>query len=119
MKNGHECVVIGSEISDGYRNLYVENCRMDSPDLDRVIRIKTSTCRGGLIENIFVRNITVGQCREAILRINLQYENRERCQRGYGPVVRNMHLKNITCPKSEPVYLSSVWMTTNTSATSA
>ena len=119
MKNGHECVVIGSEISDGYRNLYVENCRMDSPDLDRVIRIKTSTCRGGLIENIFVRNITVGQCREAILRINLQYENRERCQRGYGPVVRNMHLKNITCQKSEPVYLSSVWMTTNTSATSA
>lgn len=47
---------------------------MDSPDLDRVIRIKTSTCRGGLIENVFVRNVTVGQCREAVLRINLQYE---------------------------------------------
>ena len=74
---------------------------MDSPELDRVIRIKTSTCRGGLIENIFVRNITVGQCREAVLRINLQYENRERCQRGYNPIVRNVHLKNITCQKSE------------------
>ena len=101
MKNGHGGVVIGSEISGGYRNLYVENCRMDSPDLDRVIRIKTSTCRGGVIENIFVRNITVGQCREAVLRINLQYENRERCQRGYDPVVRNVHLKNVTCQKSE------------------
>lgn len=101
MKNGHGGVVIGSEISGGCRNLYVENCRMDSPELDRVIRIKTSTCRGGLIENIFVRNITVGQCREAVLRINLQYENRERCQRGYNPIVRNVHLKNITCQKSE------------------
>lgn len=92
-ENGHGGVVIGSEISGGYRNLFVENCRMDSPDLDRVIRIKTSTCRGGLIENVFVRNVTVGQCREAVLRINLQYENREKCNRGYAPTVRNVHLK--------------------------
>ena len=101
MKNGHGGVVIVSEISGGYRNLFVENCRMDSPDLDRVIRIKTSTCRGGLIENVFVRNVTVGQCREAVLRINLQYENREKCNRGYAPTVRNVHLKNVTCEKSK------------------
>lgn len=101
MKNGHGGVVIGSEISGGYRNLFVENCRMDSPDLDRVIRIKTSTCRGGLIENVFVRNVTVGQYREAVLRINLQYENREKCNRGYAPTVRNVHLKNVTCEKSK------------------
>lgn len=101
MKNGHGGVVIGSEISGGYKNLFVENCQMDSPDLDRVIRIKTSTCRGGLIENIFVRNISVGQCREAVLRINLQYENRENCHRGYTPTVRNVHLENVNCQKSE------------------
>lgn len=100
MKNGHGGVVIGSEISGGYRNLFVENCRMDSPDLDRVIRIKTSNCRGGLIENVFVRNVTVGQCREAVLRINLQYENREKCDRSFTPTVRNVHLKNVTCEKS-------------------
>jgi polygalacturonase len=101
MVNGHGGVVIGSEISGGYRNLFVENCQMDSPELDRVVRIKTSTCRGGVIENVFVRNITVGQCKEAVLRINLQYENREKCQRGFTPTVRNVHLKNITCQKSE------------------
>ena len=80
---------------------------MDSPDLDRVIRIKTSTCRGGLIENVFVRNVTVGQCREAVLRINLQYENRENCNRGFTPTVRNVHLKNVTCEKSKFVSLLS------------
>ena len=73
---------------------------MDSPELDRVIRIKTNTCRGGLIENIYVRNIKVGQCKEAVLRINLQYENRENCNRGFTPIVRNVHLKNVTCEKS-------------------
>ena len=100
MKNGHGGVVIGSEISGGYRNLYVEDCVMDSPQLDRVIRIKTSTCRGGLIENVFVRNIKVGQCNEAVLRINLRYEDREQCNRGFDPTVRNVHLKNVTCEKS-------------------
>ena len=50
---------------------------MDSPDLDRVIRIKTSTAGGGLIENaFFVRNVTVVS-RSRAPAINLQYENRE------------------------------------------
>lgn len=101
MKNGHGGVVIGSEISGGYRNLYVENCHMDSPELERVIRIKTNTCRGGIVENVFVRNITVGQCREAVLRINLQYETNENCDRSFPPAVRNVYLKNVTCEKSE------------------
>ncbi len=101
MKDGHGGVVIGSEISGGYRNLYVENCTMDSPDLDRVIRIKTSNCRGGLIENVFVRNIKVGQCKEAVLKINLIYEPKEPCCRDFPPIVRNVNIENITSKKSK------------------
>ncbi len=101
MKNGHGGVVIGSEISGGCRNLFAENNVMDSPNLDRVIRIKTNTCRGGITENIFARNITVGQCKEAVLKINLDYEHNEVCCRGYTPTVRNINLENITCQKSK------------------
>ena len=100
MANGHGGVVIGSEISGGYRNLFVENCKMDSPNLDRVIRIKTSTARGGLIEGIHVRNVEVGQCREAVLRINLKYEQNEKARRGFIPEVRDVTLENVTCRKS-------------------
>lgn len=100
MENGHGGVVIGSEISGGCNNVYVENCEMDSPQLDRVIRIKTSMCRGGVIEDIFARNIKVGECREAVLRINLNYENNENCVRDFPPVVRNVYLENIVCNKS-------------------
>ena len=95
MKNGHGGVVIGSEISGGYRNLFVENCEMDSPLLDRVIRIKTSTCRGGLIENVFVRNINVGECKEAVLRINLQSENQEKCNVVFNLTMLTLHLGNV------------------------
>lgn len=101
MRDGHGGVVVGSEISGGYRNLFVEDCKMDSPNLDRVIRIKTNNCRGGLIENIYVRNIEVGECREAVLKINLLYENREKCDRSFPPVVRNVYLDNIASRKSE------------------
>lgn len=101
MNDGHGGVVIGSEISGGFRNLFVDSCRMDSPNLERVIRIKTSSARGGLIENIYVRNVTVGQCREAVLRINLDYEPREKARRGFIPEVRNVVLENVTCSKSE------------------
>jgi polygalacturonase len=100
MKAGHGGVVIGSEISGGYKNLYVENCEMDSPELERVIRIKTSTCRGGVVENVFVRNVKVGQCKEAVLKINLVYDPREQCQRDFPPIVRNVHLENVTSEKS-------------------
>lgn len=100
MRNGHGGVVVGSEISGGYRNLYVEDCEMDSPQLDRVVRIKTSTCRGGIIENIYVRNVKVGVCNEAVMRINLQYENNEKCDRSFPPIVRNVNLENVTCEKS-------------------
>lgn len=101
MQNGHGGVVIGSEISGGCRNVFAENNIMDSPNLDRVIRIKTNTCRGGIVENIYARNITVGQCGESVLKINLDYEHNEICCRGFLPTVRNINLENVTCRKSK------------------
>ncbi len=101
MKNGHGGVVIGSEISGGCQNVFAENCRMDSPNLDRVLRIKTNSCRGGVIENINMRNITVGQCKEAVLKINTDYEPREVCCRGFNPTVRKVWMENVTCQKSK------------------
>jgi polygalacturonase len=101
MLDGHGGVVIGSEISGGCRNIYAENCVMDSPNLDRAIRIKTNTIRGGVVENIFVRNITVGEVKEAILKINLKYEPKEIGVREFPPTVRNVYLSNVTSKKSK------------------
>ena len=101
MHNGHGGVVIGSEISGGCRNVFAHDNVMDSPDLERVIRIKTNTCRGGIIENIYARNIKVGQCQESVLKINLDYEPKEICCRNYPPTVRNVYMENVTCEKSK------------------
>ena len=101
MKNGHGGVVVGSEISGGCQNVYAHNCVMDSPNLDRVLRIKTNSCRGGVIENINMKDIKVGVCKESVLKINLDYEHNEICCRGNYPTVRNVYMENVTSEKSK------------------
>lgn len=101
MEDGHGGVVIGSEISGGCNNIFAEDCDMDSPNLERVLRIKTNTCRGGINQNIFMRNIRVGECSEAVMRINLVYEPNEIAERGHIPTVRNVYMENVTCKKSK------------------
>ena len=101
MKNGHGGVVIGSEISGGAKNIFAHDCVMDSPNLDRVLRIKTNSCRGGIIEDIYVKDVKVGQCGESVLKINLDYEHNEICCRGNYPTVRNVLMENVTCEKSK------------------
>ena len=96
MIDGHGGVVIGSEISAGVRNVFVENCVMDSPNLDRAIRIKTNSNRGGLIENIFVRNLKVGQVKEAVLKLNMFYEVYGAKPGNFIPQIQNVFLENIT-----------------------
>ena len=74
MRDGHGGVVIGSEISGGARNIFAERCRMDSPQLDRALRFKTNAVRGGVIEHIFMRDVTVGQVAEAVVAVDFFYE---------------------------------------------
>ena len=94
MADGHGGVTIGSEISGGCRNVFVEDCVMDSPELDRVFRFKSNAVRGGVVENIFMRNVTVGQVADAALQIDFVYE--EGAKGAHKPVVRNVIMENVT-----------------------
>lgn len=101
MKDGHAGVAIGSEVTGGCRNVWVENCEMNSPRLDRIIRIKSNAIRGGEVENLYVRNISVGECDESILGIELKYWHVE--DGPYLPYFHNIHLENIISKKSRYV----------------
>jgi unsaturated rhamnogalacturonyl hydrolase len=94
-------VVIGSEISGGCRNVFIEQCRMDSPNLERVLRLKSNAMRGGLIENVFLRDTEVGQVASAVLQIDLLYE--EGAQGPFPPVVRNIQIEGITVHRTPRV----------------
>lgn len=104
MRDGHGGIVIGSEISGGCKNVFAEDCVMDSPNLDRALRIKTNYFRGGTVENIFMRNVEVGQVAEAIVKINLNYDIKNEDGDHFDPVVRNVYVENVSSSKSDHAF---------------
>lgn len=70
--HAHGGFVIGSEMSGGARNIWVEDCSFIGTDIG--LRFKTKRGRGGVVENIFIKNINmVGIPGEAIL-FDMYYE---------------------------------------------
>ena len=99
MKDGHGGITIGSEMSAGVRNVFVENCKLNSPNLNEAMRFKTNAMRGGVIENIYFRNITIGEVSDAILQVDFYYQ--EGTKGPEHPVVRNIDIRDVTSKKSK------------------
>ncbi len=99
MRDGHGGVTIGSEISGGVRNVFAERCRMDSPHLDRALRLKNNAARGGVLEHIYMHDVTVGEVADAVLAIDFYYE--EGADGAFTPVVRDVEMRHVTSRKSQ------------------
>ena len=99
MKDGHGGITVGSEISGGVRNLFAENCRLDSPNLDHALRVKNNAMRGGLLENLHFRNIEVGQVAHAVITIDFNYE--EGAKGAFTPVVREYTVDGLRSTRSK------------------
>ncbi|MCX2476803.1 glycoside hydrolase family 28 protein [Pedobacter sp. MC2016-05] len=77
VKNGHQLVAIGSELSGGIENVLVENCEVnDGAKLNHLIFIKTNERMGGYVRNIYAKNINAGKIDLGILGIetNVLYQ---------------------------------------------
>jgi polygalacturonase len=98
MKEGHGGVTIGSEISGHVRHVFVEDCEMDSPNLDRALRFKNNALRGGVLEHVYMRNVRVGQVADAVLSVDLFYEEGQGGP--FTPVVRDLEMRNVTSARS-------------------
>ena len=99
MKDGHGGITVGSEISGGVRNLFAENCRLDSQNLDHALRVKNNAMRGGLLESLHFRNIEVGQVAHAVITIDFNYE--EGAKGSFTPVVRDYTVDGLRSSRSK------------------
>jgi polygalacturonase len=97
MKDGHGGVTMGSECSGGIRNVFAQDCQMDSPNLDRVLRFKDNAMRGGVIEHVYMRNVKAGQVAGPAIEVDFQYEEGEKGP--FKPVVRDVEVVNVTVKK--------------------
>ncbi len=100
MRAGHGGVTIGSEVSGGVRDVYAEHNTMSSPDLERGLRIKTNVARGGVIENIFMRDTEILEVGSAIDIDMLYMLADEDLSRPHLPVVWNVRVERLTVGKA-------------------
>ena len=111
----HGGFVIGSEMSGGAKNIVVSNCTFFGTDIG--LRFKTTRGRGGVVENIFIKDIYMKDIvGEAILfdmyyaakdPIPLAGEKRELPKVEFKPVdettpvFQNFHISNVYCNGAE------------------
>jgi len=93
---GHGGVAMGSETSGGIRNVEVRNCVSDSGNW-APIRFKTQPSRGGVVENITYRDITLHETRQAF-EFNLEWRMVPPIAPPAKvlPVVRNVQIINVS-----------------------
>ena len=113
--NAHGGFVIGSEMSGGAKNIFVDDCTFVGSDIG--LRFKTTRGRGGIVENIFINNINMQNIPgEAILfdmyymakdPIVLEGEAREAPKVTFEPITdatpqfKNIYIKNVVCNGAE------------------
>lgn len=67
---GHQLVAIGSELSGGVRNVFIQDCRfVGKARPDHLLFIKTNRRRGGFVETIVMENIEAAGAKSGVLGI--------------------------------------------------
>jgi polygalacturonase len=103
--DGHGGVTIGSEMTGGVRNVFAEDLQMSSPNLQIALRLKTNSLRGGFIENVHMRNTTVGQVSQQAFLIDFFYEVGDNwTQYNFLPVVADINMRNVTVGSANQAY---------------
>ncbi len=70
VKNGHQLLAIGSELSGGVENVFMDHCAVEEgAKLNHLVYIKTNERRGGFVQNIHVSNVKSGKIDKGILGI--------------------------------------------------
>jgi len=89
---GYNAFAVGSEMSGGVNNVFVENCSF-AGNVIYGIYIKGNLDRGGKVSGIYVRNIEF-DATESVIMIDSYYKEEGSC---CPPTFNNIFIENVTC----------------------
>ena len=96
---GHGGIVIGSEMSGNVRNVFAHDC--DFGNVDRGIRIKSKIGRGGVVENVWIKDVRFGRIKYEAIVFDMDYESdRNKVYSDRSPKFRNFNIQNVSCKRS-------------------
>ena len=107
VKRGGGGFVIGSEMSAGVKNVLVEDCYYEGTN--RGLNFKSRAGRGGIVENVWARNISMRNIRMEAIRFTLHYDGHiEQVMKAMGretelvnlPTFRNIYIEDVQCENS-------------------
>lgn len=108
---GHGGFVVGSEMSGGVKNILVDQCQFLGTDVG--LRFKSTRGRGGIVENIYIKNISMTDIKTDAITFNMYYGGKSVAEmladgdnpdnvtkmpvNEETPIFRNIDIKNIIC----------------------
>ncbi len=92
---GLHAIVIGSEMSAGVKNIFVENCDF-AGYLKRGIYLKSNPDRGGYIKNVFIKDVQFGEVEDCIYITSFYHNEGE----GHITDIKDIYFENISCQKA-------------------
>jgi polygalacturonase len=101
-KDGHGGITIGSEISGNVSGVYARRCQAESPVLYSALRLKNNAARGGTIEHVYLKDITVRLVARAAIDIDLFYE--EGPNGAFLPTVRSIAVERMHVAACEKAF---------------
>ncbi|MDD4990860.1 MAG: glycoside hydrolase family 28 protein [Paludibacter sp.] len=99
---GHGGFVVGSEMSGGVRNVLVSNCSFMGTNAG--LRFKSGRGRGGIVENIYVRNISMFDIVFDSFVFDLYYGAKNETESAVDSTRQNLELKLPQFSSSTPVF---------------
>lgn len=95
---GLHAVVMGSEMSAGIRNIFVEDCTF-AGYCKRGIYVKTNPDRGGFVRDIYVNNCEFDEV-EDLFYVTSMYAG-EGSGSSHFPIVENIYVNNLKCARAK------------------
>lgn len=103
---GHALMAIGSEMSGGIRNIYMQNCKTTS-DVLNMFYIKTNHRRGGYIENIYMDSIECANTGSVLaIATDVLYQWRDLVPTYETRItkIKGIYMSNVKCDMADNVY---------------
>lgn len=89
---GHNALAIGSEMSGGVRHVFMENNQLG--EVRGSLYFKANEDRGGVVENIHIRNISVKKSHKPLIQFRTDYHGLR--HGGHIPEFKNITIENVT-----------------------
>ncbi|GGJ59404.1 glycoside hydrolase family 28 protein [Streptomyces brasiliensis] len=98
-------ISMGSEMSGGIRDVFIEDNVFTGPGLAMALKIKTNSTRGGVVERIYLRNCTLQQATSGLVQLDGNYPETVPFPNAdaFDPTIRDIYIDHVnTVPTMTP-----------------